>query len=256
MISAVTRFINRFRQTVPDDSEAAVPDGVRVYAIGDIHGRLDLLENVHARIAEDLRKNPVAHSIEIYLGDYVDRGPASNQVLEKLSSGAAVCDEQICLKGNHEDTLLRFLDGEDLLANWKKFGGLDTLISYGVKPVLPLSPEDHGNLHADLTANFPATHRAFLDALPTSKTVGGYFFVHAGVRPGVGLSEQVVGDLLWIREPFLNSNAKLEKMIVHGHTPVAEPEFHSQRINIDTGAYISGCLTCLVLESRNKRVLT
>ena len=227
--------------------EARVPDGVCIYAIGDVHGRSDLLDQVFSRIDSDLAVNPVIRPIEVFLGDYIDRGPDSFGVLDRLISRGQ-SREVICLKGNHELFLLEFLRDPKMLEHWRKYGGLDTLMSYRAAPQFNASEAELETLADRLFAALPARHRDFLAGLTTSFSCGDYFFAHAGVRPRVPLDQQREQDLLWILEEFLQSEYDFGKIIVHGHTPVAEPEIHPNRINIDTGAYATGKLTCLVLE--------
>jgi serine/threonine protein phosphatase 1 len=180
------------------------------------------------------------------LGDYVDRGPSSFDVIELLSQ--RIQGGTICLRGNHESFLLEFLRNPTILNAWQHCGGLETLTSYGLQPSIDLSPEDQEGLAATLAERLPAHHYSFLIALPLSFTLGDYFFVHAGVRPGVPLAKQRDEDLLWIREDFLRYEGSFGKFVVHGHTPVSEPDIRNNRINIDTGAFASGRLTCAVFE--------
>jgi serine/threonine protein phosphatase 1 len=224
-----------------------VPQGIRIYAIGDIHGCLDLLERTFARIDAHRRNNPIERSIEIFLGDYVDRGPASRGVIDRLIE-RAVDHEAVFLKGNHEVILSAFLEDPLVLDDWKKFGAMETLLSYGLKPPAKIKTDDRTSLSKELAAALPASHRQFLNGLKLSFACGDYFFVHAGVRPGVTLDQQEEADLLWIRQDFLDHRDPFDKIIVHGHTPVEAPEIHANRINIDTGAYATGRLTCLMLQ--------
>lgn len=224
-----------------------VPDGVRVYAIGDVHGRADLLDRLLSRIDEDLEQRPIATPLHIFLGDYVDRGPASAGVLDRLISRGKT-HQTLCLKGNHELYLLEFLDNPAVLKVWGQYGGLTTLLSYGLRPTLNADLEEQSELAAALRQAMPKSHYQFLSDLPLTFTCGDFFFVHAGVRPGAPLSRQREDDLLWIRDEFLCHEEPFEKVIVHGHTPVREPEVRKNRINIDTGAYATGRLTCLTLE--------
>ena len=238
------------------EREPRVPDGTRVYAIGDIHGRMDLLGEMHTLMSKDLQERPVPRSIEIYLGDYVDRGPEPGKVLDTLSKDDPICSERICLKGNHEDTLLRFLDGDDVFGGWKRFGGLETLQAYGIEKLPSVSDDDAAAYRDQMLDVFPDDQRDFITNLPLSTSEGDYFFVHAGVRPGVALDRQEKRDLLWIREEFLLSTADFGKVVVHGHTPVEQPEIRPNRINIDTAAFATGKLTCLVLEGGDRRILS
>jgi serine/threonine protein phosphatase 1 len=236
----------RFRKAAEVNSPE-LPSGSRVYAIGDVHGRVDLLQETFAKIDNHRNAYPIANAIEIMLGDYIDRGPSSFDVIELLSK--RVGGGAICLKGNHECFLLEFLKDPTILSAWQRCGGLETLASYGLEPSLdPSSPEDQESFAAALAERLPAHHYNFLITLPLSFTLGDYFFVHAGVRPGVALSNQSADDLLWIREDFLRYEGSFGKVVVHGHTPVSEPEIRKNRINIDTGAFASGKLTCAMLE--------
>ena len=224
-----------------------VPRGVRVYAIGDIHGRADLLKAMFARIDLDMLERRAARPVEIYLGDYIDRGPASRDVIDQLIARSEQ-REMVCLKGNHEIYPGEFVRNPETLHEWAQIGGMDTLLSYGLRP--PVNPGD-AELRSLASAFFeamPDTHRVFLSQLPPHQTCGDFYFVHAGVRPGVALRDQDEQDLLWIREEFLQSEDDYGKIVVHGHTPVLEPEFKPNRINIDTGAYATGRLTCLVID--------
>jgi len=223
-----------------------VPDGVRVYAVGDIHGRADLLEQVFKRIDADLVKNPASNGIEIYLGDYIDRGPASRQVLDRLVARGRT-HRTVFLKGNHETYLAGFVTNPPILKEWQRLGGLETLMSYGITP--PINPDAaaQSRLAAALDQALPESHRNFLGDLKSSFTCGDFFFVHAGVRPGIPLAKQREEDLLWIRRDFLLCEENFGKFVVHGHTPVAQPDIRPNRINIDTGAYATGRLTCLML---------
>jgi len=235
--------VSRSKKTPPK-----VADGVRVYAIGDVHGRADLLEQVFARIDADLRSTPAARPIEVLLGDYVDRGPASRQVIERLI-GRRGERETVCLKGNHETFVPEFLQDPATLPDWQRYGGLETLMSYGLTPARNADAGARAELAAAFAQALPAAHLAFLRGLKPTFTCGDFFFVHAGVRPGVALAKQQESDLLWIREDFLLHEEPFGKIIVHGHTPVGQPDIRPNRINIDTGAYATNTLTCLVLEA-------
>jgi serine/threonine protein phosphatase 1 len=221
---------------------ATLPSGQRVYAIGDVHGCLDRLVAVHEQIAEDLATRPVDDSVLIHLGDYVDRGLDSAQVVDWLNGGAPVPVERIVnLMGNHEDMLLQALPGTDKEANstWLANGGAESLMSWGISR--KVQPVEWASL-------IPAEHQAFLRGLELNCRYGGYFFVHAGIRPGVPLDKQEKQDMLWIREPFLSWKLSHDVVVVHGHTPRHEPVVRLNHIGIDTGAVMGGVLTCLVLE--------
>ncbi len=231
-----------------------VPRGVRVYAVGDIHGRADLLKALFARIDLDMLERRVARPVEIYLGDYIDRGPASREVLDLLI-GRAEQREMVCLKGNHEVYPTEFTSDPQTLHEWAQIGGMDTLLSYGLRPPVNPGDDELRELAAGFRAAMPEAHRAFLAKLAPHQTCGDFFFVHAGIRPGIALRDQDEQDLLWIRDEFLQSDEDHGKIIVHGHTPVIEPEFKPNRINIDTGAYATGRLTCLVIDGEKLSLL-
>ena len=221
---------------------ATLPPGVRVYAIGDIHGCMDRLAALHEMIADDIAVRPAGHTTLIHLGDYVDRGADSAQVIDWLINQPPVpSDETINLMGNHEHMMLSALAGADKEAPglWLTNGGADSLLSWGISRTVP---------PAEWAGRIPRQHLMFLRDLATSHRIGPYLFVHAGVRPGVPLAQQSRQDMLWIREPFLSSRADHGAVIVHGHTPKREPVVQPNRIAIDTGAVLGGALTCVVLE--------
>ncbi|WP_191970204.1 metallophosphoesterase family protein [Methylobacterium planeticum] len=222
--------------------------------IGDIHGRADLLVQVLNSIAADLTDRPIEEPVIIPLGDYVDRGLGSRTVLDILTAGSlpARC---IALRGNHERMLLDFLAEPDRGIDWIRNGGLETLHSYGIDIRAVRRGHGYGEAAAALHAKLQPLHLGFLERTLAGCEIGDYFFCHAGVRPGIPLSDQEEDDLLWIREPFLSAKHDFGKMIVHGHTPVDRPAILHNRINIDTGAYISGKLTCLVLEGSRQTFL-
>ncbi|EJW12938.1 putative serine/threonine protein phosphatase [Rhodovulum sp. PH10] len=226
-----------------------MPEGCRVYAVGDVHGRADLLEALFARIDADTAARKAVRPVEIYLGDYIDRGPRSRDVVDLMIARRAA-RETVQLRGNHETYIVRFLDDPGLLRTWRRFGGLETLLSYGLRPSLNPDDDELAALSAALKEVLPAEHLAFFRALPTKFSLGDFFFVHAGVKPGVPLAAQDDQDLIWIRDPFLMHDGLYEKTVVHGHTPVPEPEVKRNRIDIDTGAFATGRLTCLVIEGQ------
>lgn len=235
----------------PDDKPAPrLPQGIRIYAVGDIHGRADLLNALLERIDNHLAGSPVEHPTHVFLGDYIDRGPASCEVIGRLIERQRT-HEIVCLKGNHEAFMLEFLADPGVLDDWRHSGGLPTLMSYGLVPPGRAEADGRRKLVAALKQALPETHRDFLAGLRTNFVCGDYFFVHAGVRPNVRLADQKEEDLLWIRDEFLTSRNDFGKIVVHGHTPVQEPDIRKNRINIDTGAFASGKLTCLVLEGEH-----
>ncbi len=234
-----------------DTPRTRAPDDTRVYAVGDVHGCAGLLEQLHDAIRRDADSAPESRKIIVYLGDYVDRGPDSAGVLSTLIDHPLDGIEQVCLKGNHEDFLLRFLDDPGICDLWLRNGGRATLRSYGLPVERAGGDEAATALSAEFRSRLPDTHQRFLQGLRLSHRAGGYLFVHAGIRPGVDLSRQTADDLLWIRDPFLRSPYDHGCVVVHGHTPVEAPDVHFNRINIDTGAVWSGCLTALVMHGEH-----
>jgi predicted MPP superfamily phosphohydrolase len=230
-------------------SRGRIPDGTRIYAVGDIHGRSDLLAPLLARIEKDICDRPLLRPIIVFLGDYIDRGPAPREVINQL----ALLDqrrEAVFLKGNHEHYLAEFLKDPSTIKDWLRLGGLDTLRSYGLTPQNHLDILEQGLLAASFNVVLSETgHLNFINNLKLSFVCGDFFFVHAGVRPGVSLDHQDEKDLLQIRGDFLRSQSNFGKIVVHGHTPVMKPEVYSNRINLDTGAYATGKLSCLVIEN-------
>ncbi len=245
---------SRFPPRWEGGASPRVPDGVRIYAIGDVHGRADLLDQVLSNIDCDLTARPTPRAIHVLVGDYVDRDPILRGVLDRLVERAQN-HELICLKGNHESFLIDFLKTPTVLDAWRHFGGLETLLSYGLAPAVRPDAATQMQLAVDLERVMPAAHRGFLQNLKLSFTCGDFFFAHAGVRPGTPLSQQQEEDVLWIREEFLSCKQEFGKIVVHGHTPVLEPDIRPNRINIDTGAFATGRLTCLILE-RDELILT
>jgi serine/threonine protein phosphatase 1 len=232
-----------------------LPAGLRIYAIGDIHGRFDLLRELVAEIRNDLKQGRPDRVIEIFLGDYVDRGPQSREIIEWLIETPPITGERICLLGNHEDILLHALDDTSAMANWLYNGGGETLLSYGVKVRGFGGESSLIELQQGFRAALPGSHLEFLAGLRRVVDFAPYLFVHAGIRPGRAIEDQDLEDLVWIREPFLHSDADFGSIVVHGHTPAMHPEVRKNRINIDTGAVFSGCLTCAVLEDTKLRFL-
>jgi serine/threonine protein phosphatase 1 len=224
-----------------------IPGGVRIYAVGDVHGRADLLARLLARIDADLSAHPIARPCQVFLGDYIDRGPHSRQVIDLLIAWRRR-HEMLFLKGNHEDFALEFLSDPTKLSEWKQVGGMSTLLSYGVKTAGRTDAEAEEQTAIAFRRALPESHLRFLGSLVLSFNCGDYFFSHAGARPGIPLRDQHQQDLLWIRDDFLLYEEDFGKVVVHGHTPVMTPDIRPNRINIDTGAYATGRLTCLVLE--------
>ena len=250
-------FLKKLLNSKPHEPvPVGLPVGHRLYCVGDIHGRLDLLEEVHQKIALDALAFD-GKKLLVYLGDYIDRGIHSKQVVDSLLATNFPDFETIFLLGNHEQVLLQFLLSQDdsIAHDWFRFGGLSTLVSYGVNVRgIPTSKELAG-LRAELREKLPAAHLDFFRRLALNYEIGGYLFVHAGIKPKVKLHLQRPEDLLWIREEFLNSDVFHGKVIVHGHSVTDDPEIRHNRIGIDTGAYASGRLTCAVFEDINCRFL-
>ncbi len=228
--------------------------GKRVYCVGDIHGRLDLLLDLHAQIRAD--SEAFGGSLQVvYLGDYIDRGPDSREVIDCLLAAPLTGFEAIYLLGNHEQAMLDFLDYPLEAAGWLTFGGLATLLSYGVRPRRLPTPEDLPDLAASLRERLPPGHLEFLLGCRLYHHEADYYFVHAGIRPGVALDAQDPDDQMWIRDEFTESGAAHGAVVVHGHTISPEPELLPNRIGIDTGACFTGLLTCLVLEGESRRLI-
>jgi len=228
-----------------------------VYAVGDIHGRLDLLNQMMAEISADIEAaEPQTPPLLIFLGDYIDRGPNSRGVLTRLISlQQNPFIEVACLLGNHEELLLQCLVDPGVGPAWWQVGGGETLGSYGLGRPAGASRQDWAELGETFAAVLPAAHLLFLKGLALTVVVGDYAFVHAGVRPGVPLKDQSRRDMLWIRDDFLSDTRTLEKVIVHGHTPVSDVHIDARRIGLDTGAYASGILSAIRLEDDLQRVI-
>ena len=231
---------------------ASVPNDRVVWAVGDVHGRADLLEPLLRRIEADADR---VETHLVMLGDYVDRGRDSRGVLQLLCEAEARGRVRLtALRGNHEDRMLAFLTEPRIGPSWCDYGGRDALASYGVgSPAGRTDAEGWAEAARALKAALPPQHLRLLENLRSFAEHGDYFFAHAGARPGVGLREQDPEDLMWIREPFLSDRRPFEKIVVHGHTPVDEPHVDSRRINLDTGAYATGLLTALRLERDERR---
>jgi serine/threonine protein phosphatase 1 len=226
----------------------------RLYVIGDIHGRLDLLDRMINTISRDLKRCPIESCLTVTIGDYIDRGPSSRSVVDRLARNPFPT-EFIALRGNHDGLVEEFIQNPSVADVWRRLGGLETLHSYGVPIKDVMNGKNYEKASEILRTSLPESHREFFNSLRECLPIGDYFLCHAGVRPGIPLSKQCTEDLLWIREPFLRSNVDFSKIIVHGHTPVLKAEVLANRINVDTGAYITGRLTCAVLEPNEVRFL-
>jgi serine/threonine protein phosphatase 1 len=231
-----------------------VPQGIRVYAVTDIHGRADLLQQVFTMIDRDLLTSRPVHPLHVFLGDYIDRGPSSRETIDLLIERARQY-ECIFLKGNHELMLFEALGNPKALDDWRQYGGLQTLVSYGLQPPQKPNGAEQAELIKELRHRVPDLHRRFFQQLQTSFTCGDFFLVHAGVRPGVPLDAQEEQDLCWIRAEFLQSDEDFGKYIVHGHSPVAAADIRPNRINIDTGAYATGILSLLSIQGDHLLVI-
>lgn len=228
-------------------SKPSAPDGMRVYAVGDIHGRSDLLNRMLGLIEADAAEHADATAEVIFLGDYIDRGIDSRGVIQRFCQPMPHGMKATFMRGNHESVMMQFLDGDlEILSGWTRFGGLATLASYGIAPAI--MQKGAAAVFAALNEKLPDEHRAFLNATRISETRGDYFFAHAGARPGIPLTQQSDEDCLWIRRDFLEGARPFEKTVVHGHSVQFEPDIGPTRIGIDTGAYATGKLTCLVLQ--------
>jgi serine/threonine protein phosphatase 1 len=229
-----------------------------VYAVGDVHGRADLLMRLHAMIQEDAAAAPPVRRVLVYLGDYVDRGPASREVIDLLLDGPPRGFEAVHLLGNHEHALLSFLEDISVAPMWFTYGGLATMHSYGLQPMPGdmENPQRLRQLQRQLADALPPNHLAFLRGLALHHSEGDYLFVHAGLRPGKPLEEQKAWDLISIRDDFLRSRADHGQMVVHGHSIAEKPQVARNRIGIDTGAYATGRLTCLRLHDTSRRFLS
>jgi serine/threonine protein phosphatase 1 len=251
----VKALLNMVRRAQPRSER--VPDGVRVYAIGDIHGRLDLLESLLASIAKDdrVRGNGV-ETRYIFLGDLIDRGPDSRGVVQRLLDFSKSDANVRFLMGNHEQVFLRAMDGDQRALRFLvRIGGRETLLSYGI------DEEDYRTLDFDALAeravqSVPEVHLAFLSAFEDWIEVGDYLFVHAGIRPGLAIADQAQSDLCWIRDDFLMHRDSFGHMVVHGHSITEEVDIRSNRIGIDTGAFASGRLTAIGLEGEERWFLS
>lgn len=226
--------------------------GYRAYVVGDVHGRVDLLEHLLAKIHAELQRRPAKKVLLVFVGDLIDRGPSSAQVIERLRCYRRERVKSVFLLGNHEEVLLRILRGDSSVVNsWLKFGGLQCLQSYGVAlaRIRGRSAEQVVEL---VRATIPQEHVDFLETFADSCRFGDYLFVHAGVRPGVDVDQQSQSDLRWIRDPFLFDESDHGFIVVHGHTITDEVDERANRIAIDTGAYRSGVLTALAVEGRER----
>ncbi|OSZ68504.1 serine/threonine protein phosphatase [Sphingomonas sp. IBVSS2] len=238
----------------PGTPAGTIPSGQRIYAVGDIHGRLDLLDALLTRIDIDSQARPAAEEQVIFLGDLIDRGPQSAQVVERLIEVSKRRPVRFLL-GNHEEVFLLAVAGDaEALRFFTRIGGKETILSYGITPE-EYDALDYDELMEALQAAVPQEHIAFLNSFEDMICVGDYAFVHAGIRPEVPLDSQKVKDLRWIRRDFLDHTARLERVVVYGHTISEDVDWGPNRIGIDTGAYASNRLTALGLQEGERWLL-
>lgn len=237
------------RVRAPQRFPAVIENDRVVWAVGDIHGRLDLLNSLIDHMAADIRANPAGGSL-VFLGDYVDRGPDSRGVIDRLAALSQEADlDPHFIRGNHEERMQAFLTDPSVGPGWCEYGGREALASFGLQtPISKHRQEEWRILSLDLAHLLTPTHRAFLDLLKPSVTIDGYFFTHAGARPGVSLEAQTEYDLMWVRSSFLHDEAPFERIVVHGHTPAARVYSDARRIGVDTGAYDSNRLSAVRLQ--------
>lgn len=261
MPNLYSRLLSRFRDAVssrpelPRGTVGTLPPGLRVYAIGDIHGHADLLNRIAVLVAADLARDPPDEARAVFVGDYIDRGPDTASVLERLARRDFPVPF-VALRGNHEDLLMRALDDADAMEDWCSNGALATMRSYGLDVGKASRGAELAALREAFLDRLPEHHRAFLDATELSTAIGGYFFAHAGARPGVRLDRQDPEDLMWIRDACYKSDHDFGAVLVHGHTPKKKPENLPRRINVDTGAFKWGVLTAVALEGGTRRFLS
>lgn len=247
----------RFFQRRPAPA-AISTEGRLIYAIGDVHGRLDLLDPLLAQISADAeRADAPGRPVLVFVGDYVDRGVASKGVIDTVIDLSREGRFEVCaLKGNHEEAMLTFLQDPHFGPTWSEHGGAQTLVSYGVTaPMLRMDDEQWEAARQAFAEALPIDHLKFLQSLSLTVTFGDYLFVHAGLRPGIALEDQAEHDLLWIRQEFLNAPKPFGKIVVHGHTPAEEAYLGPHRLGIDTGAYATGVLTAVRLEGADQRLI-
>ena len=232
----------------------SAPSGVRLYAVGDIHGHDALLVEILAAIERDIASAERADNVVVFLGDVIDRGPNSAAVVERLRTLSGP-HKNVFLMGNHEEVLIRILDGEDqLVGDWLRFGGLQCAQSYGLDAG-SLRAAGNGRAAQAVRDAIPTPHQDFLRSFVDSFSAGEYLFVHAGIRPGVPLDQQTLADLRWIRSPFLEYRHRHPKVVVHGHSITKDIDRRPGRIGVDTGAYRTGLLSAVVLEGLDQRVI-
>ncbi len=240
-------------------SASRLPEGARgqrAYIVGDIHGRLDLLDALLSKIHGEIERDGPSRVALIFVGDLIDRGPQSAQVIERLRTYRKTGVKLFCLLGNHEEVMLRVLDGEaGMIGDWLSFGGSECLSSYGIEPET-LDDLDEAEILATIRRAIPRAHLKFLNECADTLRFGDYLVVHAGIRPGVELVQQRQHDLRWIRAPFLTDPSDHGVVVVHGHTITPTVDERDNRIGIDTGAYATGVLTALAIEGADRWYLS
>jgi len=250
LVQMISRLLFKPKRPKPQREPAAVPPGTVVWAVGDIHGRLDLLNPLLDHLMEDLRASAAGRKVIVFLGDYIDRGPDSKGVLDRLVEVAAdTAVEARFIRGNHEERMMAFLEDSTVGPSWCEYGGVEALESYGLHPpAMKHVAQAWGHVAADLDHRLPKSHRHLLENLEPAVSIGGYFFTHAGARPGVPLDAQSERDLMWIRGSFLDDAGAFEKVVVHGHTPARDVHRDHRRIGVDTGVYKWNMLSAVRLE--------
>ena len=255
LLGTPARWGQMFNFAPRQNSGPAGARGWLAYGVGDVHGRLDLLERLLTQIHEDIARRPRRKILMVFVGDLIDRGPSSAQVVERLRTYRHPGVQTVFLLGNHEEVLLRILHGEaDLIAKWCSFGGAECLRSYGVDSGKLVGLPDAEALEIIRRA-IPKEHVEFIEGFDDSCRFGDYLFVHAGIRPGVEFDQQRQTDLRWIREAFLFDETDHGFVVVHGHTIRPDVDMRPNRIGIDTGAYRTGVLTALAIEGANHWLL-
>ena len=248
--------LSRLLPNRPARLASRTPAGCVIWAVGDIHGRSDLADRLIQAIRADLHGGDAARKVVVFLGDAIDRGLDSRGVLNQLSNLAADPALEVhFVRGNHEDRMEAFLHDPEVGPGWCDYGGRDTLLSYGVTPPRQDSPDAWTEASRALGEALPESHRELLASQEVSVSIGDYFFVHAGARPGVALPAQAPHDLMWIRHPFLDHAAPFEQVVVHGHTPSEAVHSDARRIGLDTGAYATNILSAVRLEGETRMVM-
>lgn len=258
VMATITESIKNIIRSKKQKQAFHIPPGIRVYAIGDIHGRADLLQQLHEMIIHDVESTDTpAENKVVYLGDYLDRGPYAKETIEEVLSGLPADFSPEYLRGNHEDLFLHFLEDASVLDVWLGLGGQATLLNYGIQaPGSGFDAKRAEDVREAFLDAVPSRHLEFLKTLKPFVQIGDFFFVHAGIRPGIPLQKQSEDDLFWIRDDFLESKTDHGAKIVHGHTISNRVQQHPNRIGLDTGAYATGILTCAVMEEDRIRFLS